>query len=86
MSDYDTGLYILEEHTRESESGELSFTSSTYGGVEGQTLAVSVQRTEGSTGPISVDYSVYAGSADSGDITVSNGTFLGQAVTRRRAA
>ena len=75
VSDYDTGLYILEEHTRESESGELSFTSSTYGGVEGQTLAVSVQRTEGSTGPISVDYSVYAGSADSGDITVSNGTF-----------
>ncbi len=74
VSDINTGLYVLEEHTRESEAGQLSFAASAYGGVEGQSLSISVQRERGSTGAISVDYSVYAGSADSRDITMSNGT------------
>ena len=74
VTDSGTGLYVLEEHTRESESGELGFASGSYGGVEGQTLSVSVQRLDGSTGVIGVDYSIYAGSAGSADVTLSTGS------------
>lgn len=74
VSDINSGLYVLEERTRASEAGALSFVSSAYGGVEGQTLSVSVQRIGGASGQVSVDYSVYAGSADSQDIAMSSGT------------
>ena len=74
VSDIGTGLYVLEEHTRESESGELGFASDSYGGVEGQTLSVSIHRVDGSTGAIGVDYRVYAGSAGSADVTLSTGS------------
>lgn len=74
VSDASTGLYMLQENTRKSQAGQLSFSSPTFGGAEGQTLSISVQRTQGSTGAVSVDYSVYAGSADSRDMTMSSGT------------
>ena len=74
VSDLDTGLYVLEDHTRQSPAGKLAFSAPYYGGVEGQTLEISVQRTASTDGPVEVDYQVHGASADRTDLVLTNGT------------
>ena len=55
--------------------GSLQFTNTAYSGAEGANLTFTVSRASGSSGAVSVNYTVTAGSATAGtDFTVANGT------------
>ena len=74
VSDIGAGLFVLGDRTRTSANGQLAFTAAAYGGVEGNTVTVSVTRSAGTAGAVSVDYAVTAGSATAADFTASQGT------------
>ena len=74
VSDIDSGLYLLADRTRESDGGQIGFTASAFGAEEGSTVAVSVARSGGAKGAVSVDYVLFAGSADSTDFAPATGT------------
>lgn len=77
VSDIGSGLYILKDRTRESNQGKMGFNSRAIRATQGETLAVSVQRSS----PIlpSLDVSIYyellPGSAEeNSDYTPVSGT------------
>ena len=74
VSDIVGGLYVLGDRTRVSEHGKIGFKAASFGGEEGNDVSVSVVRTDGTSGSISVDYAVIPGSASSTDLTASTGT------------
>ena len=74
VSDINSGLYVLADRTLTSANGRIGFTASAFGGAEGTDLEVTVSRSDGSTGSVSVDYTVYGASAGSSDFTASGGT------------
>ena len=74
VSDYSGGLYVVADRTLSVPQGRIAFTAPTFGGEEGTDLAVSVSRSGGSAGSVSVDYTVYGASATAGDLAVAHGT------------
>ena len=76
VSDIDSGLYVLADRTRVSDGGQIGFTASAFGAEEGSTVTVSVARSGGASGTVSVDYALFAGSADSTDFAPSTGTLV----------
>ena len=74
VSDIGAGLFVLGDRTRTSANGQLGFTAAAYGGVEGDTVTVSVARSAGTAGAVGVDYAVTTGSAGAADFTASQGT------------
>ena len=76
VSDIDSGLYVLADRTRVSDSGQIGFTASAFGAEEGSAAMVSVARSGGATGAVSVNYALFAGSADSTDFAPSSGTLV----------
>ena len=76
VSDIDSGLYVLADRTRVSDGGQIGFTASAFGAEEGSTAMVSVVRSGGAKGAVSVDYVLFAGSADSADFAPSTGTLV----------
>ena len=76
VSDIDSGLYVLADRTRVSDGGQIGFTASAFGAEEGSAVTVSVTRSGGAKGAVSVDYVLFAGSADSTDFVPSSGTLV----------
>ena len=74
ISDMPGGLYVLGDNTRVSEHGGIGFTAATFAGQEGNEVSVSVARTGGTAGQVSVDYALVPGSADTTDLIASAGT------------
>ena len=74
VSDFSGGLYVLADRTLASGHGQIAFTAPAFGGEEGTDAVVSVSRGGGSTGSVSVDYTVFGASANSGDLSVAKGT------------
>ena len=74
VSDLNSGLFVLADRTLTSANGRFGFTSPAFGGAEGTSLEVTVSRSDGSTGSVSVDYRVYGASAGTDDFTASEGT------------
>ncbi len=74
VSDIAGGLYVLGDRTRASEHGKVGFTTGAFGGAEGNAVSVTVARSDGSNGAVSVDYAVVPASADASDVTASSGT------------
>ncbi len=74
VSDIGGGLFVLKGRIPVPDHGKIGFPSATFGGEEGDVITVSVVRTEGGTGSVSVDYTVLAGSAHASDFTASTGT------------
>ena len=74
VSDINSGLYVLADRTLTSAAGRIGFTTPAFGGAEGTDLEVTVSRSGGSSGSVSVDYTVYGASAGSNDFTASEGT------------
>ncbi len=74
ISDMAGGLYVLGDNTRVSEHGGIGFTAATFAGQEGSEVSVSVARTGGTAGQVSVDYALVPGSADATDLIASSGT------------
>lgn len=73
VSDSDTGLYVLRDRTRESPTGRLGFSAPHYGGSEGETVVVEVERTDGGLGAVSVDYSASGVLPDASDLAFVKG-------------
>ena len=74
VSDFSGGLYVLADRTLAAGQGQIAFTAPAFGGEEGTDVAVSVTRGGGSTGSVSVDFTVFGASASAGDLTVAKGT------------
>ena len=74
ISDFSGGLYVVADRTLAADQGQIAFAASAFGGEEGTDLTVSVSRTGGLTGSVSVDYRVYGASANAGDLAVARGT------------
>ncbi|MEM1174294.1 MAG: choice-of-anchor B family protein [Pseudomonadota bacterium] len=74
ISDIDTGFYLADDKTLDVPQGNLSFSADSYGGDEATTLALTVNRSGGTTGAVSVDYEVLYGTASRDDVNTSTGT------------
>ncbi|HEX5786698.1 MAG TPA: choice-of-anchor B family protein, partial [Woeseiaceae bacterium] len=68
VSDINTGLYIIADQTLAAAAGTLSFTAGSFAGQEGGPLAVSVQRTGGTAGAVTVAIDVLPATAGSDDV------------------
>ena len=73
VSDINSGLYVVRDNTLTVTQGTLSFSTQEYAVDEGSTLNVSVTRTQGTTGAISVGYETRTGSADAADFGATSG-------------
>lgn len=69
ISDINSGLYVLKDNTRSAVQGQFAFTEEAYNGDEGDTLEITVTRSGGTTGAVSVDYETLMGSAVETDFT-----------------
>lgn len=74
VSDISAGLFVLGDRTRGPTHGRLAFAAPAFGGEEGDRVRVSVRRTDGLDGDVSVDYAVVPASADAADFVMSTGT------------
>ena len=74
LSDRAGGLYVLDDRTRTSAAGVLAFAARAFGGAEGGTAEIRVQRTGGTAGAVSVAYAIHPGSTDAADLTHGTGT------------
>jgi choice-of-anchor B domain-containing protein len=73
ISDINSGFYLAADRTLAVAQGSLEFSAPSYGGHEGDSLQIAVQRTAGSTGAVSVAYEIVPATGDSGDIDVTSG-------------
>ncbi|WMN61832.1 choice-of-anchor B family protein (plasmid) [Pseudoalteromonas xiamenensis] len=75
VSDINSGLYILRDQTKTSASGTLKVAQPILQLEPTATQAtIEIQRIQGSSGAISVDYDVLAGNATATDFTPTSGT------------
>lgn len=77
VSDIDNGLFILRDNTRNlsASAGRVGFAVSSVTVAEGAGLSLSVRRTAGNQGAVSVDYATVDGGALAGsDYTAASGT------------
>lgn len=74
VSDIGGGLHMIRDTSLDTPQGSFSFTQNAFGGVEGSSTAVTVSRNGGSTGSVSVDYTLVPGTADSSDVASVSGT------------
>jgi choice-of-anchor B domain-containing protein len=73
ISDINSGFYLAADRTLAVAQGSLALSAASYGGHEGDSLQIAVQRTAGSTGTVSVAYEIVPATGDSGDIDVTSG-------------
>ena len=73
ISDINTGLYLVEDQTRNVSQGSLSFSQSSFAVAEGQQAQLTVQRTIGNTDSVSVNYHILGATADAADYQVNAG-------------
>ncbi len=76
ISDIDTGLYLARDQTLAVSQGSLQFSAPFFAANEGQNASLTVQRTGGTTGTVSVSWTSVAASADPADYSDSSGRLL----------
>jgi hypothetical protein len=74
ISDINSGLYLVADRTLDVAQGSVGFVSATFGASEGTQAALTVQRSGGSSGAISVDYELVPATAEPGDYQAVSGT------------
>jgi len=74
VSDIDTGLYLTRDRSIEVPQGRFSFDAASYAGDEGQSALITVRRTGGSSGNVSVGFEAVAATAANGDHQLQSGT------------
>ena len=74
ISDIDSGLYVVDDKTRDVVEGSLSFTASSFGADETQSASIVVQRAGGATGAISVGWEVIGATGSAADVSALSGT------------
>ncbi len=73
ISDIGSGFYMAADRTLDVAQGSLSFVSRSFGGEEGSTLPITVRRSGGATGSISVGYEIVPATGSSLDVQVAGG-------------
>jgi choice-of-anchor B domain-containing protein len=73
ISDIDSGLYIVEDRTRDVSEGSLSFSATSYGADEAGTAEIVVQRAGGASGAVSVEWEIIAGNGSTADVAARSG-------------
>jgi choice-of-anchor B domain-containing protein len=74
ISDIGNGLHMIRDNTLSVPQGTLSFVQASFAAIEGSDVTVTVQRSGGSSGAISVDYGLVPGTADASDLAAASGT------------
>ncbi len=74
INDINSGLYLAADRTLDVPQGSLRFANSSFAATEGQQASLTVQRTGGSTGAISVQYQVIPATATADDYVLQSGT------------
>lgn len=74
VSDMSSGFYLVGDETVDAPEGQISFTERSFGGAENEAIMVTVQRTGGVQGAVSVDLTLVPGTADASDIDSQVGT------------
>jgi len=72
IADINTGLYLLKNEALNAPQGTLTFTTPVVSGSEGQSVTLTVSRTGGSTGAISVDLDLLNATTDATDYTLAS--------------
>ena len=73
VSDIVGGLYVLRDNTLDPAEGNARFTQGTYAVVEGETARISVVRSDGDRGAVSVKWELLAGATDNDDLSMDSG-------------
>lgn len=68
VSDIEEGLYLLADRTLDGPQGTISFTESSYGVDEGQSVTLELQRGGSSSGNVGVGFEIIAASGDTADV------------------
>ena len=71
ISDIDSGLYLAEDQTLDVTQGSLSFAAPSFGVTEGSNASLTVERSGGSAGAVSVAYEIIGASGDENDIAAT---------------
>jgi choice-of-anchor B domain-containing protein len=71
VSDISSGFYMVADDTLDSVNGSLSFSQSSFAGVEGSMAQVTVRRSGGSAGAVSVSVQLVPASADNDDASLA---------------
>ena len=74
ISDIDSGFYLAEDKTLAVTQGSLSFSAASYGGDEASTVSLTVNRSGGTAGAVSVDFELLYGTAGRSDINTTTGS------------
>jgi len=74
VSDINSGLYVLEDHTNDQRYNTVGFAQKSYSGQEGQTLNIEVQRLGDLSQVLTVSYQTLPGSASNSDFSPKTGT------------
>lgn len=74
LSDMSSGFYMIGDETLASPNGTLGFTATSFAATEGGSATVTVSRSGGSSGSVSVDYAIIPLTADSADLVSQTGT------------
>lgn len=67
VSDMSSGFYMIGDNTLDSPNGQISFSQSAYAGTEGGSIAITLQRRNGSSGAISVTVDLVPATANLAD-------------------
>lgn len=74
MTDVSAGLRLVADRSRDVAQGSLAFSAPSFGGTEGETVQLIVNRQGGSDGAVSVDYEIVPSSAGLDDVQRVSGT------------
>ena len=74
VSDVNSGLYLLEDQTRNVGQGSLGFAEASHAGAEGASVVLNVERTGGTTGTVSVDVEYLPLTASTDDAALQSST------------
>jgi len=74
VGDINTGLYLLKNETLQSPNGTFAFAAQTVAGTEGQQAVLTITRTDGAAGAVSVDIDVLYGTANANDASLASTT------------
>lgn len=73
VNDIDSGLFLARDGTRDTPQGRLGFAAAAVAADEGQSAQLTVQRTGGTTGGVSVGFEVLVATADTADFQLGAG-------------
>jgi choice-of-anchor B domain-containing protein len=71
VGDINTGLYLLKNEALQSPNGTLAFVNRTVAGAEGQQVSLTVSRSDGALGAVSVQLELLRATADADDASLA---------------